>query len=299
MLIVSINAAKQWEKYLSHYLTGDNRDMGLLTIDRNLCKKDGLCVAECPSAIIHEQETGFPDILPEKEAGCIECGHCVAVCPFGALDHERVPLASSPLIQEDLCISGEQAIQFLRSRRSIRRFLDRPVEKEKIQKLIEAARCAPTGGNSQMVEWLVITEKERLKKIAGMTVDWMRVLAEDPRVVAAAPYLPAAVAAWDAGCDSVLRGAPALVVAMAPAKAINGYVDLTLALSYFDLLAPVLGLGTCWAGMLQGALANAPGTKAAVGIPEGYPHHYPIMLGYHTVRYYRMPDRKNPRITFA
>jgi nitroreductase len=41
-----------------------------------------------------------------------------------------------------------------------------------------------------------------------------------------------------------------LVVASAPKEATNGMVDVTLALSYLDLLAPTMGLGTCWAGLL-------------------------------------------------
>ncbi|HSW39074.1 MAG TPA: nitroreductase family protein, partial [Acidobacteriota bacterium] len=192
-----------------------------------------------------------------------------------------------------------QAVQFLRSRRSIRHFHDRPVEKEKIQKLIETARYAPTGGNSQSVEWLVIGDIAKLKHIAGLTVDWLRLLVKDPQVVAAAPYLPMVVAAWDAGYDSVLRDAPSLVVAMAPERAVNGFVDLTLALSYLDLFAPSLGLGACWAGLLQGALLNSSEARSAVGMPDGYPHHYPVMLGYPKARHYRMPERKNPKITFV
>jgi nitroreductase len=68
-----------------------------------------------------------------------------------------------------LFISEEQAVQFLRSRRSIRAFIkDRPVEKETIKKLIEIARYAPTGGNSQMVEWTVFTDKAKMKELSRL-----------------------------------------------------------------------------------------------------------------------------------
>ena len=120
----------------------------------------------------------------------------------------------------------------------------------------------------------------------------------DPRAAAAQPYLPRVVASWDEGRDSVLRDAPVLVLASAPKEAFNGLVDLTLALSYLDLLAPTLGLGTCWAGLLQGALLANPELKAAVGMPVEHLHHYPIMLGYPDVKYYRLPERKAPKITF-
>jgi nitroreductase/NAD-dependent dihydropyrimidine dehydrogenase PreA subunit len=273
--------------------------MALLKIDESKCKKDGLCVRECSTTILRLGENGFPKIIPGGDATCLECGHCVAVCPHGALSHARIPMHGSPAIHEGLRIDEEQAAQFLRSRRSIRHFLDKPVEREKTRKLIEVARYAPTAGNSQMVEWLALDDAKRVREIAALAVDWLREIVKDPQVIAASPYLPLAVSAWDAGFDSILRGAPALVVAMAPKEAINGMVDLTLALSYLDLFAPVLDLGTCWAGLLQGAMINSASVKKAVGIPEDYPYHYPLMLGYPAVKFYRLPERKAPKVTFT
>jgi nitroreductase/NAD-dependent dihydropyrimidine dehydrogenase PreA subunit len=274
--------------------------MGLLIADKSLCNSDGFCAQDCPTKIIQlSEESGFPEIVPGGEDSCLECGHCVAVCPYGALSHERIPIEKSPSIKEDLRISEAQAVQFLRSRRSIRHFLEKPVEKEKILKLIEAARYAPTGGNSQMVEWLVIGDRSRIREMAGLTVEWVRQVVKDPQIAKARPYLPLVVAEWDSGNDSVLRNAPALIVAMAPKEAMNGLVDLTLALSYLDLLAPSMGLGTCWAGLLQGGLLFSDSLKTVLGIPESYPHHYPIMLGYPELSYYRLPERKQPKILFA
>lgn len=273
--------------------------MGLISIDTGKCNRDGFCVRDCPTAIIALPENGFPVIAPGKEGSCLECGHCVAVCPFGALSHARIPIDKSPAVRDGLCLSEEQAAQFLRSRRSVRRFLDRPVEKEKIRRLIEIARYAPTGGNSQTVEWLVMDDKSRIKEISALAVEWLRKIVKNPQVVAASPYLPLTVAAWDAGFDSVLRGAPVLITAMAPGEAMNGMVDLTLALSYLDLFATPMKLGTCWAGLLQGALLNSPAVKAAVGIPETHPHHYPIMVGYPEPKYFRLPERRAPKIAFV
>jgi nitroreductase/NAD-dependent dihydropyrimidine dehydrogenase PreA subunit len=274
--------------------------MSLLIVDREKCKKDEFCVRECPAAIIRlSAGDGFPELVEGGDAACIRCGHCVAVCPHGAMSHADVPMESSPEIRDALKISEAQAEQFLRSRRSVRVFKDKPVEREKIQRLIEIARYAPTGGNAQAIEWVVITDKSRLKKIAGLTVDWVRQLAKDPKVVAAAPYLPMVVAAWDAGFDSVLRNAPAVVVASAAGEIMTGQVDLTIALTYLDLMAPVMGLGACWAGLLQGALAASPALKAEVGMPVDHPHHYPLMLGYNDIKSFRVPERKAPKIAYV
>jgi nitroreductase/NAD-dependent dihydropyrimidine dehydrogenase PreA subunit len=273
--------------------------MGLLTIDQTKCQKDGICTASCPTAIIRLQDgSGFPEMVPGGDEACLVCGHCVASCPHGALDHERMNLASCPSIERDLTINSEQAVQFLRSRRSIRIFQDKPVEKEKIQNLIEIGRYAPTGGNTQLVEWIAFTDKERIKELAGMAVDWMRYVLEKKQEPLPFAYLPLMVAAWDMGVDAVLRDAPALVVAVAPSEAGNGMVDLSLALCYLELAAPKFGLGTCWAGLLQRGLLNWPDLREAIGIGKDYPHHYPMMLGYPRYKYHRLPERKSPKITW-
>ncbi|MDR0311360.1 MAG: nitroreductase family protein [Acidobacteriota bacterium] len=273
--------------------------MGLLIIDEKKCRKDGICARECPAAVINLSENSIPEILPDTEARCMDCGHCVAICPHDALRHARISAAGSPAIQPALVIDAARAEQFLRSRRSVRRYHAKPVEKEKIQRLIEVARYAPTAGNGQSVEWIVIGDGERLRRIRVLTVDFMRELVKNPQAVAAAPYLPATIAAWDAGNDSILRGAPTLVTAIAPASARLGLVDLTLALSYLDVFAQSMGLGTCWAGLVSGALENSAAVREAACIPENYTHYYSIMLGYPAVQYHRLPERKTPKITFV
>lgn len=272
--------------------------MKLFTIDENKCKKDGICASECPLNIIRLQDgNGYPELDPGGEEICMTCGHCVAACPHGAFSHSMVPIQDSPPIKKELIINEQQAVQFLRSRRSIRVYQDKAVEKEKIQWLIEIARYAPTGGNTQMVEWLVITNRGKIKELAGHTIDWMRqVLKENPDN---APYfIRLFTDAWDDNFDMVLRNAPALVVAMAPEEVGNGMVDPTLALAYLELAAPTLGLGTCWAGALRRALLNWEPAKEALGLPDGYPYYYPMMLGYPKINYHRLPERKPPKITW-
>lgn len=268
----------------------------MLIIDEKKCKKDGICAAECPAAIIRlTGKDGFPEMVQGGEQGCLVCGHCVAVCPNGALSHRLVPIEGCPEINRDLIINEEQAVQFLRSRRSIRLFKDKPVEREKIQRLIEIGRYAPTGGNSQPVEWLVLTDKDKLRELSALTADWMRgVLEKNPKGVP--PYFPLILMAWDAGYDAVLRKAPALIVASAPGGMRNTMVEVTLALAYLELAALPMGLGTCWAGLLQGALTASARVREALGLPEGHPHHYPMMIGYPKAKYYRLPERKTPKI---
>ncbi len=269
----------------------------MISVDKEKCKRDGICAAECPMGIIRlKDHEGYPQVIPGGGQACLECGHCVAVCPHGALSHSKVPLQACPPILRELTVSHDQAVQFLRSRRSVRVYEERPVEQEKIRGLIEVARYAPSASNAQPVHWTVFTDRSTLRELSRMTVEWMRRVVEKGPPPSLAGYLPLVVAAWDAGYDSILRNAPVLILASAPAEATNGLVDVTLALAYLELVAPTLGLGTCWAGLLQGALLWSRPLKEAVGLPDGHSHHYPMMLGYPKYRYYRLPGRKPPPI---
>lgn len=272
--------------------------MDLLAIAQDKCKQDGLCAAECAVGIIRFKGPGhYPELVQGGEAFCLRCGHCVAACPHGAMDHADVPLSQCPEIDPTLAVSPAQGEQFLRSRRSVRRFKDKPLDKKVLKRLIETARYAPTAGNAQVLAWRVINDSGRVKEIAGEVIGWMRGQIEDPKTTIM-PYMPLLVKGWEKGADTILRSAPCLVVAMAPSDARHAMVDLTLSLSYLDLAAPLYGLGTCWAGLLQGALMSKPELRQLVGIPADYPYHYPMMIGYAKPRYYRLPERKAPRITW-
>lgn len=270
----------------------------MITINTELCKKDALCVLECPVSILAMEDTdSVPALVEGGEQSCLGCGHCVAVCPHGALSHRDIPITSCPEIDRTQTINQVQAVQFLRSRRSVRVFQEREVEREKIEKLIKIASYAPTGSNLQMVEWAVYNDRAKLREISALTVDWMRAtLRTSPNLAPA--YMSRLVDAWEAGHDLVFRNAPSVILGMVNKDARNGLVDTTIALTYLDLAAPKLGLGTCWAGLLQGAMMNYPPVKEVMGISDNYPFHYPMMVGYNKVKYYRMVERKEPQISW-
>jgi len=60
-------------------------------------------------------------------------------------------------------------IELLKKRRSVREFSDKPISKEDLEKIVDTARYAPTARNVQPWEFLIVIEKEVLKKIAGIT----------------------------------------------------------------------------------------------------------------------------------
>lgn len=76
--------------------------------------------------------------------------------------------------------------------------------------------------------------------------------------------------------------------------------DPTLALSYFELAATSVGLGTCWAGLLRGALLEHPPAREVLGLKDDPAvFYYPMMLGYPKFRYWRLPKRNPPKIKWV
>ncbi|MBI9082974.1 MAG: nitroreductase family protein [Desulfobacterales bacterium] len=273
--------------------------MDFLRIDETKCKQDGICAAECPRRIITQKDDkSFPEISEADEAKCMACGHCVAVCPHGALSMKGLDIKDCPEIEKDLVLSWGQAEQFLRSRRSIRWFKDKAMDRKTLERLIKTACYAPTASNAQNLQWTVIQGRDRLERLSRATIHWMeRVIAAHPDAPAAGYFRPV-VDGWATGNDGILRTAQTLIVPSAPRENANGLVDVSIALAYLELAALPLGVGTCWAGLLRGAMLATPELVESMGLPEGHTWFYPMMIGYPKFKYYRLPERNTPVIHY-
>lgn len=272
--------------------------MSLFTIDEKLCARDGICVAECPAFIIEmKTKESLPTVTDGGEARCINCGHCVAVCPHGAISLARMSVDQCLPIDLALIPGEAQMVQFLRSRRSIRTYKVQDVDTETFTRLIDIARYAPTGSNSQQVQWLIIPTREKVVQLTALAVDWMRNAVKEKSPMAEAFQMAGIVRAWDNGIDIISRGAPALIIAHGPEAYAVMTIDSTIALSYLDLAAPSLGLGSCWAGFFMIAASYWPPLAEALNLPEGHKSFGAMMVGYPKFRYQRLPTRDEAKVS--
>ena len=264
--------------------------MSLLHIDRDLCVKCGLCAEVCPRGIIH-LHSEWPEA--REPALCIGCGHCVAICPAAALDNEKAPLSSQIPLPAPPVLSEEKARQFLRSRRSIRCYQQRPVPRAKLLELMDIARFAPSGGNSQGISYRVIDRQEILAQLTEQTISWMEEPAQK-NSAAAKVYAQYVSIYRETGSDSILRNAPVLVLGTSATTFARGRENTLLSLAYVELLAPALGLGTCWAGLLEAAAFSgfAP-LLNLLAIPEDRHLTGALMVGYPKYFFRRLVTR-NP-----
>ena len=270
-----------------------------LRIDQKKCNKDGICVEECPARIIlKDSKDDFPRPAAEFKEFCLRCGHCVAVCPTKALSLDWLGPEECPPVKKELDISPDQAEQFLRARRSFRTFKDKPIEREKLEKLLEIACYAPSAKNVQPWHWLVIEDPAEVRRLAGLVVEFMRIVIDKNPEAATKAGFQRAVASWDTGYDRICRGAPCVIVAHADKTWGFGAEDCTLAISYLDLYSPMLGLAGCWGGYFYSAANNYPPLFQALGLPADHKVFGAIMMGYPKFTYQRLPLRNAPRVTW-
>ncbi|MBI9075236.1 MAG: nitroreductase family protein [Desulfatibacillum sp.] len=278
--------------------------MDIIAVDPEKCNRDGICVTECPVAgISFPDRDAVPAPGPGLEQTCLGCGHCVAVCPTGALTHRDVPLEDCPEIRKDLVINQDQAEQFLRSRRSIRVYKDKSAPREVLQQLVDMAHYAPTAHNDQEVHFTVIEDKEEVKMLTGMVIDWMRATLKADKALGEKMFFHMFVGAWDMGFDALCRSAPHMVLAHTEhgKSPFSHYypVDCASALAYLELAAPTLGLGTYWNGMFMAAALSCEPLRKALNLPKDHRLNGVLMLGYPKFKYHRLPKRKEAPVRWS
>jgi nitroreductase/NAD-dependent dihydropyrimidine dehydrogenase PreA subunit len=272
--------------------------MNSIIVDKEKCRRDGICLAVCPMSIVEMKDGLLPELTAGLEVLCIKCGHCVAVCPHGALSLDEMATESCPPVRGDLGVGREQMEQLFRSRRSIRNYQDKGVERKILTKLIDMAHYAPTGSNSQQLQWLVFDSREKLRTLTEIIIDMLRHLVKKGDPLAKTYRLERLIAAWEQGKDPVLRGAPALLVVHAPRAYPLAQVDSSIALTFLDLAAPTDDIGCCWAGFFMMAAAQWPPLQEALALPEGNDCVGALMIGYPEFAYQRLPLRKDAAISW-
>jgi nitroreductase len=144
--------------------------------------------------------------------------------------------------------------ELIKTRKSVRKYLDKPVEEDKLNQILEAAHLAPSASNRQEWRFVVVQDKDTREKLA--------VAAGSQTFVGEAPVVLVACAETD---GKIMHcGLPCHPI------------DVAIALDHITLCAVELGLGTCWIGHFDPQqvkkILNIPDEIVVVELmPLGYP----------------------------
>jgi nitroreductase/NAD-dependent dihydropyrimidine dehydrogenase PreA subunit len=296
--------------------------MYTITIDSNKCKMDGICARVCPKGIfVQRQKLTIPEVVDEE--GCIVCGQCVAICPQSAISHADFPATTIQAIQFEQMPTSEQVMTLLKTRRSIRAFRDKPLEKDSLETIIDGARFAPSGHNSQSTEFLVVQDRAVLKELSALVIEYLKfeikrfsnpffktlALTSDRELAESGlheiPGFRQMVQMFESGADPILNGAPVLLAFHARRTVGFADVNAQLALQNASLVAHSLGIGHFYTGWVLSP-GRAPMARAwnrripdLIGIPPGNILHGALALGNPIPKFKNMIERKPPRIRWA
>ncbi len=259
-------------------------------VDKDLCVGCGECVADCPAMII-EMTGEIPAIAPEKEARCIGCRHCLAVCPSGAVSILGEQPKDDPAFGRDFP-SPASLLSLIKGRRSVRRYRKTPVDKERLAVLMDAVLHAPTAKNVRDGAFLLVDDPAVMDEIRSRCRQGIANALEKPdmppRFAADADYYRLVLASDK---DPVFRGAPHMLVSCYNANNVWGRDNCYIALSYFELLAQSMGLGTVWCGRAwQVFTYAAPDVLTDLGLPGDQRPGYVMLFGLPDVTYHRAPS---------
>ena len=260
-------------------------------VDDSKCIKCGACIRDCALEMLEfDPERELPHVIPGTEDSCTRCQHCLAICPTGALEifgrdpEESLPPDSNP--------DPEEILSLIANRRSFRSYRHENLDAVTLDKLKDMLKFVPTGVNSHSLCFAFVDDVNVMDEFRKCVSDGIAAMfKQDPLP----PFL-AQMARYHKqlrrGKDVIFREAPHMLVVAAKEDSATPVVDPVIALSYFELYAQSLGVGTLWCGLAMGAIQAFPELLKRLDLPEGYRAGYCMLFGPTDLRYRRavQPD---------
>jgi nitroreductase/NAD-dependent dihydropyrimidine dehydrogenase PreA subunit len=283
--------------------------MNVVSLDYDKCTGCGLCIQASARCFLKTGEKVSPQV---DEKTCVLCGRCVAVCPSGAITHHAMDMGNFPEVGGGQLVRTDDFIRFIRERRSHRAFLNRPVPREHMDRLIDTVRYAPTGHNDPDVEIVLVTNPERRKKLSDLTVDFMsigekKMAAKLAKLEAGGTGTPEEMAelggtiefcrmlmqARDSGLDPIFYEAPMVAIFHSRMRStVTPKDNCVIAATTMGLTARTMGLETTFIALFVNAFRGHEPVRDALGLPEGHEVLSTLVIGYPKLKFLRAVDRK-------
>ena len=271
------------------------------------CIGCGQCVRVCPGYVL-ALEDGHSTV--RYGGACTSCGHCFAICPEAAIRPPEVVPDGDPIEIKGPPVSAEDMLIHLRSRRSVRIYKKKPVSREDLERIIDAARYAPTGTNRQDRHFIVLDKVDKVDRLRGLVETTVEGFFDklDSRLMST-------LARWKLGRQVVqamqayapnyryisslekrnsyfpLPYGQAVILIHAQSWDSTAQFNCGMALYAGTLMAHSMGLGTCFLGFVQAAANVDRATREWLQIPKGHECYGAMVIGHPAVKYRRLVER--------
>jgi len=272
----------------------------MMNVNIEKCVGCGQCAKDCFASTI-EVVDGKAKINNDN---CIKCGHCIAICPREAVSTDEYNMEEVKKYNKDeFSLDADNLLNFIKFRRSVRQFKDKPVEEEKIHKIIEAGRYTETGANAQGVSFTVV--REGIQELKGLAIESLKEMGENllnnltPENMHYKMFAEMWIKMYEDfkekpnEKDKLFYNAPALIVVTADSE-----IDGALASSNMELMTNALGLGTFFCGFFVIGAEDNQKIMELLRIKEGKKIVSCMVVGYPGVKYSRTVPRKEADINW-
>lgn len=287
----------------------------MITIDLAKCTNCGFCIDECPNYVFGlNSDAGTDEIEIRYPDQCCICGHCVAICPENAIDHEEMPAQRFEDLA-DIRIPPENMKSLLLSRRSIRAFGEKAISRELLEQLIETGVHAGTSSNGQTEGFIIIEDRKTLVELEQVVIEvlWnaglkhldstlgikftrMKYGHEMVRQYMAYHNIIKNRKRNNQLDGMIFRNAPAVIVIHGIRANYLAHANCAIAARNMEIMARSMGLGTCWIGFLTSAAHISRKIGKYLGIPADRNVYGAIMTGYPKHQYKKSIPRRSREV---
>lgn len=251
-----------------------------IIIDRENCIGCSLCANDCVAHNITIEDQKANVITND----CIMCGHCVAICPKGAVSISGYK--TEPVTKEQpVSLNPDDVINVIRFRRTIRQFQEKPIPQEVLTQILEAGVMTHNAKNMQDVSYIVLDQKKEL--IESYAVNLFR------KIKPIAGIFSSMAKRNTIGNHFFFFEAPTVIVITAK-DTLNG----ALAAQNMEFVAEANGLGVLFSGYFTKAANISPKIKKKLGITKGKKVITTLVLGYPKIKYHRSAQREKIDVTY-
>lgn len=264
------------------------KDSTMVKIDEKKCIGCGLCADDCIALNIKIQ-----DEKAQIVQDCLQCGHCVAVCPKGAVSIPEYDMADvEEYDPESFRLKPDQVLHAIKFRRSIRCYKPQKLSRTDMELLVQAGRYTATAKNCQGNGFVFV--QEELEQLKSMVWDYIENIKPQEGTKVSRDLLPYLSfnkrRKEDPADDFLFRNAPSLLFITSDRP-----LDAGLAAQNIETLAVSMDIGVLYNGYLA-RIANAdPDLKKWLGI-EDETIQACMLLGYPDRHYVRTAPRKEAHV---